>query len=401
MNVSGQIMPFFFASAFIGLGYLFCFKKKYIHGTVTTVLAFIIIVLAQLNSTGVPLFNLTLEQILCWMFGLLFFTLAVIFATKDKLSYAFIILLISALTCFCGLTSVQSLLKTHMLWMVTSSLDNYAKKIDQYQETLLTIQTNLGSQQLAITTNQLEVRLNQEKLDAVGFRIANAESNVFAQQEDLARLQTKLLNQQGDVESISSNLTRQQYQIQKAGTDITGQQKEAKNTMLQIETMQGTLASAESHLSSQQKQIESVESMIRDLYERKRVETFHSTDNKRVVVQHFGTKTRYFFILPEIPVRYSVQGYLQARKGLMPGLVGAFLGEPAGMRMPMGPLTNFKNIAVCDIDVPGWDFIEFPQHSTFTIEYTKDIEQTNATQKIEIRGKDAYFDNVKTIINSF
>ena len=190
------------AGLLVLLAFFFGYKKRFQMGAVIVALAFIAFLLGQFEGAGIFTFqsNLTVEQILCWTFGAAFFVFAGFLVKKEHLAYAVVVLLISAFTCFCGLSGVQALLKTHMLWQVTSSLKNYGDKIDRFQETVAAMNQDIREQQATNATTQKELKL-------LATRIQKAQANVDSQQIDITNQYSQLRSVQTDIFSQQQKLT--------------------------------------------------------------------------------------------------------------------------------------------------------------------------------------------------
>ncbi len=203
----------------LGLTFYYASKKHFRLSAVTVVLMFLCFIFAQFYGLGLyTLFHgLTLEQYLCWGFGLLFLLLAAYFIHEKALAYAFAVSLIAVFSCFCGFSSVQALLKTHMLWMVTDSLKSYGDKIDTYQTTLADIQKRLSEKQNEFESNQtvLITQINKQKkeLDAVQSKIRDSETNIIGQQIDITNQYKKILLMQSALTSAQTNLDAQQTKL--------------------------------------------------------------------------------------------------------------------------------------------------------------------------------------------
>ena len=207
MDKFSQVFGYVFAAASIYLAFLFLSKKQFRWSGACVTFAFVAFVLIQLFGNGVfgP-HDISTEQIICWLFAAGFLSLAVYFAHKGSLPYAFAIVIMAAFAGFAGLSGVQSFLKTHILWQVTSTLKTYGEKIDQFQTSVLEMRKELTEQQKSLTINQQflgllvtnfqnEVKSKQigfeeavskqgKELTVVQFGIQSAQSNVFGQQTE-------------------------------------------------------------------------------------------------------------------------------------------------------------------------------------------------------------------------
>ena len=219
-----MIFTYIMSGGFLMLAGAFAVKGKYNRSTVFGIISFLTFAIHQMHGgsggqsevVGKP----TAEQIVCWLFGLSFFILAIIFAKKDILSYAFVIFLISSLTCACGLSGVQALLKTHLLWQATKSLNEYGEKIDKFQTTMADMQQRLDMHQASLETNQIDITntlslviANQTSLSnqVINSRLLSGKLDLY--QTNIDAQQKKLADVEYWVENLYKNVTNETYSI--------------------------------------------------------------------------------------------------------------------------------------------------------------------------------------------
>jgi hypothetical protein len=58
---------------------------------------------------------------------------------------------------------------------------------------------------------------------------------------------------------------------------------------------------------------------------------------------------------------------------------------------------NNKNIVFSDLGVPKWDMPEYPNNAVFILKYTKKEQETNLFKKVEVKGKNVFFDNERQV----
>lgn len=134
--------------------------------------------------------------------------------------------------------------------------------------------------------------------------------------------------------------------------------------------------------------------MVSGLYARTYLDVFSINDAKHVTVQRSVGKTRVFFLLSRVPVPISIYATEIWHTGFFRGFLGLFVGSDYGRSAPIFLGYN-KNIVYADMQAPEWDVLEYPKDAKFVIRYTEMVQETNLWKKIEVKGKDVYFDNVK------
>jgi hypothetical protein len=226
MNTFQLILLNLSAVTFIILAFLYLRQKHYRVSGMMASFAFLSFFFIQVAGTG--LFgtqHITAEQILCWIFGFLFLCLAAYFAHKDSLAYSLVILVMSAFSVFCGLSSVQTFLKTGMLMKVVDTLDEYGKKLDGYQTNVIEMRNQLSDQQDFLKSNQLSLA-----------------SNIINMKKDFSDHQTSLGQQMGGFENLvnqQGNTLRQvSTSLQNAENTILGQQLTNAAQFLSISMLQ-------------------------------------------------------------------------------------------------------------------------------------------------------------------
>ena len=219
MNIFGEIFAYALSVTFIGLTVHFTSKRHFRLAGAFGFFGFVSFIFAQFHGNNIPItfWNLSAEQLLCWCFALLFFGVAIYFVHEKALPYAFALSLISVFCCFCGFSSVQALLKTHMLWVVTDTLKSYGDKIDNFQNTIADMNQRLAAKQAELETNQLkfvaEINRQKEELKAVQVRIHESETNIVNQQSDITNQFLKISIVQSGLEAAQTNLTAQELKL--------------------------------------------------------------------------------------------------------------------------------------------------------------------------------------------
>jgi hypothetical protein len=338
MNILGQIIAYIMAAVLLAFAFWLANKKQYQLAAIVVAPSFAAFFTAQLMSGGVFKFqnNLTTEQILCWGFGFAFFVMSCYFVKKDSLAYAFVIFLISVLTCFCGLSGVQALLKTHLLWQVTDSLKAYSEKIDKFQNTVAEMHQSLSQQQSELTSNQ------------------------FTMLSDLNAVQTKIAKQQDELTTI-------QTKIRNAESNVVSQQADITNQFHRISTVQSELTAAQTNVNAQAARLDDLDSLVSSLFSKTEVEKLTGTDTNRVVIIHLAGSERVFFKMQFAPVPYTVEGIS----------MGGGTFEPAPL-LPSS-LSQFENILI--VSFSGINV----ETATFEFRYIKDIRQTNLVHTIALQ----------------
>jgi hypothetical protein len=110
----------------------------------------------------------------------------------------------------------------------------------------------------------------------------------------------------------------------------------------------------------------------------------------------YGENTRIFFKLQNVPVPNSIQATEQSHPGLIRGILGLIVGSPYGKEISLG-VGNNKNIAFTILGMAKWDTLEYPNNAVFILKYTKMEQETNLFKKVEVKGKDVFFDNEKEV----
>jgi hypothetical protein len=281
MNTFGLILAYFLCLIFIGLTFFHTKEKRFRIGGMFGAFAFGCFIVAQLVGHITPTLvgDLTLEQILCWGFALLFLGAAIYFIHKQALPYGFALSIISIFCCFCGFSSVQALLKTHMLWTVTETLKTYGDKIDNYQKINAELQKSLTAKQNELVTNQF---------------LFVAEMNI--QKEELKAIQTK---------------------IAESEVDIIRQQLAITNQFSTLSVVHTELLTAQTNIDSQTKKISDVEYWVQHLYQKMTTETFSVTDTNHLLYENTTDgHARYFIRLSNVPISGSVEMFARDHTSL-------------------------------------------------------------------------------------
>lgn len=134
--------------------------------------------------------------------------------------------------------------------------------------------------------------------------------------------------------------------------------------------------------------------MVTGLYARSHFEIVSINDKNRVTIQRNGWGTRVFVLLPKAPVSVSINGTITWHSGFIRGFLGLIAGAEYNKFLPI-VFGNNKNVLYSNLGAPQWDFLEYPADAQFIIRYTGLEQETNLWEKVELKGKDVYFDNIK------
>ncbi len=326
--------------ALMSLSFWLVKKNQYRTSALAISLSVLCFVIAQLNGDFLSKFwnDLSLEQFVCWGFGFAFLILAVYFAHKDSLAYAFVILLISVFACFCGLSGVQALLKTHLLWQVTSTLQSYGEKIDNYQKTVADMHQSLSQQQFELSSNQLILSKGQDE-----FKVQIAD--------------------------VEKRLSKQQDKIADAAANVSSQQSAITNQFQQISTLQNQLLATTTNLDSQTKKLSDIEYWVDNLYDKTTNVTFSVADTNNVLfISNTNGAIAYIVRLNHVPIKGSVEMTIVDASSRYPTRLFAteFLKN-----MFWGDLYSFDTNTL-----------------TFSFHYVVDSRETNFNKQMLQLGKD-------------
>jgi hypothetical protein len=283
----GQFQAYVMAGFLLGFAIFFGCKNRPNWCGVAAILAFGAFFIGELLSPGTLLWgNVTLEQVLCWVVGLAFFCFAGYMVKKNHVSYGFIAFLVSAFTCFCGLSGVQAFLKTHMLWRVTSSLKSYGDKLDEFETNVIVMQLDLKNQQ---ATNH-----------AQGAELQNVQNSIHV-----------------------------------AISQLNSQQKQITTQYNRLFAIDNDVNIAITNLAGQKQQLTNVQSLVDTLYAATVTETLHGTDtNNVVIVQDFGNVKRVAFLLQHPAIPNSIHGVVYG--GMLPSA------------SPLLAIHNYLNCFLCN-----------------------------------------------------
>jgi uncharacterized membrane protein YhiD involved in acid resistance len=188
---------------------------------------------------------------MCWAVGATMLWLTFRLVHKEKFAFAFFAFIAALVFCACGLTWVQGLMKTEIISVVTRSMKEYGKKLDEFQNTTTNIHTELDQHQ-----KDLEV---------------------------------------------------QQAQIRKAQTNIVTQEDNITNQYAKIASLQSKLEATETNIAEQEKRIEDVEFLVKNLFSKMTNELVSGTDSNLVTVLCFTNGASQVFIkLQNAPIAQSL-----------------------------------------------------------------------------------------------
>lgn len=289
-------MAYIAATLLFILAIIFGKHKQFLLSAIIIVLAFVSFLLGEVFGSGILFlqFNLSCEQIVCWLFATAFFCFAVFLLKNKEVAYSFTAFMISVAACFCGLSGVQGLLKTHVLWTVTDSLDNYGKKIDSYS-------TTMADMQLKILDQQKALKLNEETFKKT---IDGVKGDLISQQSRLHSNQLALKSVQDKIESAQKEVSSQQLHV-------SDQFEQISNLQFQLNTEQTNLATQEETLTNVQTSLDSLFANTVD-------EDLYATESNRVVILKPPGIARVFLRLKYAPIPNSVQVIAQSKTAQFP-----------------------------------------------------------------------------------
>ena len=324
-------------------------KKKYRIAAFVISGAFIVFGAIQLFSNGLLVTqNLTIEQFLCWGFGLALFTLSVYFAHKNSLSYAFAVLVMSAFAIFCGLSGVQAFLKTHLLWQITTSLKNYGEKLDSFQTTVLDMRKGLTEQQAILASNQI----------ALALLVTNVENDFSRREHEITTNQTafqKLVYRQGNELAVI------EARIQDAESNVLSQQSDITKQFLKLSLIHSNLDLVQVDILSQERQLTNVESLVNALYSNTEDELIETSDTNNLIVLKQSGRQIVFMKLKHVPIPNSIQGIVSMH----------------GEQMPISPkMGQSKNIVISVFSR------EADLNGHFALRYIKSPESTDIVKNM-------------------
>ena len=178
------------------------------------------------------------EQILCWLVGLILIVAAFRFIVHEKLAMAFVMFLF-AIGCFIvGLSGVQQLFRTGLLWQVKSSLMSYGQKLEGFQTNVLSMRAELAEHQTVIDKHQQELASQQG-------RIRDAQTNIELQQikiQDVSLLVDNIFSRM-TFETFAGSETNRMLSQKLAGISNTTWKAIVKLRYVPIpRSLQGTVA---------------------------------------------------------------------------------------------------------------------------------------------------------------
>lgn len=265
------------------------------------------------------------EQLFCAAVGVVFLYSSLrFFNRKEQEGKAFILLCIAAGWFFCTLSSVQTFIKTGILWKVDTDLTEYMNKIDGFQTNVTAMRDDLSKQQSLLKSNQNTM-----------------ESQITNFQGQILSTRTEITNQLGAIKSLGDSVSAQEkhidfvdVEVRSNEVDLNTRQLEAENEIKvfqnqmgqtrqqitnQLQTVQdigGKLNIAETNLESQQKELGNVDSVIRNLYKDKVSETFGMSDTNSLLAIP-GKKGAMTFVarLTRVPMENSLECYFSLYGG--------------------------------------------------------------------------------------
>lgn len=210
---------------FAALAFFFGQRKRPKLCGLSLVFAFLTFLIAEINAGTTFTFqnHLTTEQILCWTVGFFFLLFAFFLIKEDHFSYAFMAFLFSVGACFCGLSGVQAILKTHLLQEVTTSLKGYGDKLDKFQTTVTDMRDDLRRQQSILASNQNALGTVEAQIQGAQIGVTNAQQGITNQFQKITVLQDRISAAQTNINDQEKKLSDVAYWVQNLYAEVTNE----------------------------------------------------------------------------------------------------------------------------------------------------------------------------------
>lgn len=154
------------------------------------------------------------------------------------------------------------------------------------------------------------------------------QKQLSSQHDEIATQQTQLVGAQGRLADFLGQVSAQQATINSQQVIITGHATDLAAQQERVGASQRALVDAQLELEAQRRKLTDIESLIKNLYKRKRVDTFRRSEANQVQLVQRGESSVAVFRLKEPAVSGSVDGYF---------------GNSA---MKPSSLTSIKNVVV-------------------------------------------------------
>jgi hypothetical protein len=362
MKTAAQLVACLLAIGFGIQSFLLLKRKDDVASTKLALYSFGALAAALLIGDGGSFFATmpAIEQIICWLFALWYLRLAFDLAkVKDGLGYAFVVLIISAFSFFCGMSGVQAFLKTHMLMTVKDSFISYGEKLDRFQTNVIEMRNDLSDQQALLNSNQTVLTSN----------LINMKKDISYRQNALGQNLTnfqEMVNQQGDT------LAKIVAQLQSAESNVSIQQLNITNQFKKMSIVQTNLDIAQSNLDAQAKQITDVEYWVKNLYAKTTTDKFTIADtNNLMIIQSSNRITRIVARLTHVPIYGSVEEQVTG---------------PFGIQQTFYELNFIENIT-------SVVFSGFDTNSAVIFHYVMDDRATNSWRHMPKLNEEILFDS--------
>ena len=274
-----------------------------------------------------------IEQIFFGVVGVALLVLTFRLVHKDKFAFAFFVFIAALASFLLTATWFQGLMKTGVISSVVSTLKLYGNRLDNFQETVASMEVELTSHQNQIRTQQGALSDQEAKIKVAQTEISNQQTSIGKQQDAINTHQTSIANQ---------------YQ--------------------RIAEIQNSLAFAQTNLDKQEKQIEDVAFLVKNIFSKTVTDSFNGCDSNHVSRVDGGDVQRIVFKLDRVPIANSVQG---------------LFSENGQGQSPMLPdITQHKNVLIANF-TGNWDSWK---NKTFSLRYVQDTRETNLIRYVYVSG---------------
>jgi hypothetical protein len=190
-------------------------------------------------------------------------------------------------------------------------------------------------------------------------------------QDEIYTQQKRLHLQQDQVSKAQEKIKIQQKSIDVQHQKIIIQQESLDSQERELAGIQNRLVQAQERVQQQQKHIEDVEFLVRNLFEKTKIEILRASDTNRVAYVSHGDKAiRILFLLEEVPIRNSVHGYFD--------------------NSPMKPpIPTSRNVAF-PIFEAKWDDCK---NKEFRFSYVPDPKARGKFSKMEVKDDRLFLDD--------
>lgn len=266
------------------------------------------------------------------------FLIIAIYGLRKKWKGWFITCCLLASICMflISLDWVQGFVQTQAFTSLLRASKQYGEKLNEFQK----------------TTGEMKVQLrqHQDEIDAQQKRLQ-------LQQDHVSKAQGKIKTQQ-----ISLDAQHQKIIIQQKSLD--SQERELTET-------QNRLAQTQESIQQQQEHIEDVEFLVRNLFDKTKIEILQASDTNRVAyVSHGDKDIRILFLLEEVPIRNSVHGYFN--------------------NSPMKPPIPISRNVAFPIFEAKWDRCK---NMEFRFSYVPDPKARGKVSKMEVKDDRLFLDD--------